>query len=338
MASKSASVRIIGSSQKFMRVVEQAELIARVAAPVLLQGETGVGKDVFARFIHEASPQRNGPFIALNCGGLARELLSSELFGYAEGAFTGARRSGMIGKIEAANGGTLFLDEISEMPIDLQPYLLRVLENFEVCPLGSLQPRKVNFRLIAACNRDLHNEVGFGRFRTDLYYRVSVTSLVIPPLRERQADIPALIDHFTRDVIDRHGLPEQTYAPEVISALSAYGWPGNLRELRNLLEALILYSNGSRIELGMLPSERQREFRPPANIRDTGGRQLDVEPLETEAIRKAISLARGNLTVAARTLGIARSTLYLKVKKYGLHSGTSAPRISSFTAQTDDCQ
>src|SRR3954454_3985521 len=158
MASKSASVRIIGSSQKFMRVVEQAELIARVAAPVLLQGETGVGKDVFARFIHEASPQRNGPFIALNCGGLARELLSSELFGYAEGAFTGARRSGMIGKIEAADRGTLFLDEIGEMPLDIQPHLLRVLEEGEVLRLGENTARKVNFRLIAATHRDLRAE------------------------------------------------------------------------------------------------------------------------------------------------------------------------------------
>ena len=308
---------IIGASHALTSVVQRARLLASVTTPVLLQGETGVGKDVFARFIHESSPQQAGPFVALNCGGLPRELLSSELFGYAEGAFTGARRSGMVGKIEAANGGTLFLDEIAEMPLDLQPYLLRVLENFEVVPLGSHQPRRVQFRLIAACNRDLQLEVAAGRFRMDLYYRVSVTELQIPPLRERTDDLPALIDHFTRDVIQRHGLSERQFAPEVMSALAAYRWPGNVRELRNVLEGMILLSEGPRIESSMLPAALRPGVQEEAP-RPTGSLQLDIEQLEVESIRRAIRLSQGNLTKAARILRIARSTLYLKIKKYQL--------------------
>jgi transcriptional regulator with PAS, ATPase and Fis domain len=317
MTSSHASVRLVGISPSFAEVVQKARLLASVSTPVLLMGETGVGKDVFARFIHESSPQRAGPFIALNCGGLPRDLLSSELFGYAEGAFTGARRSGMMGKIEAANGGTLFLDEVAEMPLDLQPYLLRVLENFEVCPVGSHQPRKVQFRLIAACNRDLQSEVTLGRFRMDLFYRVSVTTLLIPPLRDRVDDLPKLIEHFTRDVTERHGLPDRTYSAEVMSALAAYSWPGNIRELRNVLEALILLSQGTQLELDMLPVTLRQAGRNDV-IRPTGALQLDIEQLEVEAIRKAIRVAQGNLTKAARTLRIARSTLYLKIKKYSL--------------------
>jgi len=304
-------------SPSFSEVVQKARLLASVSTPVLLMGETGVGKDVFARFIHESSPQRAGPFIALNCGGLPRDLLSSELFGYAEGAFTGARRSGMMGKIEAANGGTLFLDEVAEMPLDLQPYLLRVLENFEVCPVGSHQPRKVSFRLIAACNRDLQTEVTAGRFRMDLYYRISVTTLTIPPLRERPEDLVKLIEHFTLEVTQRHGLPDRTYSPEVMAALAAYAWPGNIRELRNVLEALILLSQGRDLDLEMLPATLRQSGRDDV-IRPTGALQLDIEQLEVEAIRKAIRVAQGNLTKAARTLRIARSTLYLKIKKYSL--------------------
>lgn len=311
------SASIVGTSPALVEVVQKARLLSSVSTPVLLHGETGVGKDVFARFIHEQSPQHAGPFVALNCGGLPRELLSSELFGYAEGAFTGARRSGMVGKIEAANGGTLFLDEIAEMPLDLQPYLLRVLENFEVVPLGSHQPRRVSFRLIAACNRDLQLEVAAGRFRMDLYYRISVTALRIPPLRERPDDLPALVEHFTREVIQRYGLTEREYAPDVLAALRAYTWPGNVRELRNVLEGMILLSKGREIDAGMLP-QVMRTGAVGETSRPTGSLQLDVEQVEVEAIRRAIYSARGNLTKAARTLRIARSTLYLKLKKYSL--------------------
>jgi sigma-54 dependent transcriptional regulator, acetoin dehydrogenase operon transcriptional activator AcoR len=188
--------RVVGKSARLTQVIDKARRLADVDASVLLQGETGVGKEVFARAIHEHGPHRRAPFVALNCGGLPRELVASELFGYVDGAFTGARRSGMLGKVEAAQGGTLFLDEIAELPLDLQPYLLRVLEGGEVYPLGSNTARTVRFRLIAACNRDLRQEVKAQRFRMDLFYRISVTSLDIPPLRERKEDLAALVAHF----------------------------------------------------------------------------------------------------------------------------------------------
>jgi transcriptional regulator with PAS, ATPase and Fis domain len=182
--------QIVGTSGALRLAVQKARLLADVDTPVLLEGETGVGKEVFARAIHAGGRYRQGPFVAVNCGGLPRNLLGSELFGYVDGAFTGARRSGMVGKVEAAHGGTLFLDEIAEMPIDLQPYLLRVLEAGEVYPVGSNQPRTVRFRLVAASNRVLRTEMSAARFRMDLFYRVSVTSLRIPALRERKEDIP----------------------------------------------------------------------------------------------------------------------------------------------------
>jgi hypothetical protein len=201
-------------------------VLAARELPVLLLGETGVGKEVFARALHAGGPRPQGPFVALNCGGLPRDLLASELFGYVEGAFSGARRTGRIGRIEAAHGGTLFLDEIGEMPLELQPSLLRVLEDGEVYPLGENRPRTVNFRLVAASHRDLRAEVAAGRFRMDLFYRVAVTSLVIPALRERQADIPALVAHFSRDVARRHGLAVPRFEPAVLRAFATYAWPG----------------------------------------------------------------------------------------------------------------
>src|SRR6267142_5116739 len=188
---------ITGRSAALRQALEKAKHLADLDVPVLLQGETGVGKEMFARAIHEGRPRTTGPFVALNCGGLPRDTLASELFGYVDGAFTGAKRSGMIGKIEAARGGTLFLDEIGEMPLELQPYLLRVLEGGELYPLGASQPRNVQFKLIAATNRDLRAEVAAGRFRQDLFYRVSVTTLRIPALRERTEDIAELVEYFS---------------------------------------------------------------------------------------------------------------------------------------------
>src|SRR6266849_2696843 len=197
---------IIGRSTALRQALERAKHLADLDVPVLLQGETGVGKEIFARAIHENRQGTKGPFVAVNCGGLPRDILASELFGYVDGAFTGAKRSGMIGKIESARGGTLFLDEIGEMPLELQPYLLRVLEGGELYPLGASQPRHVEFKLIAASNRDLRAEVAAGRFRQDLFYRVSVTTLRIPALRERKEDIAELVEHFNREVSHRHGV------------------------------------------------------------------------------------------------------------------------------------
>jgi transcriptional regulator with PAS, ATPase and Fis domain len=306
---------MVGSSGCINEAILKARVLAGVDSPVLLQGETGVGKELFARAIHEHGRQSRGPFIALNCGGLPRELLASELFGYADGAFTGARRSGCLGKLDAANGGTLFLDEISEMPLELQPYLLRALEGGEVYPLGSNKPRHVHFRLVSACNRDLRLESIAGRFRLDLYYRVSVTSLQIPALRERIDDLPVLVDHFARDVARRHNLALKSFAPDVMAALFRYRWPGNVRELRNVLESMVLLSEGEVVDCGVLPPhlrDAQEGSLAPAEP------HMSLRQAECEAIREALCLNGGNLTQAAGDLRIARSTLYLKLKKYAL--------------------
>jgi transcriptional regulator with PAS, ATPase and Fis domain len=319
--------RIVGESARMTEVVAKARRLAGVGASVLLHGETGVGKDVFARAIHEHGPYRHAPFIALNCGGMPRELLASELFGYVDGAFTGARKSGMSGKVEAAQGGTLFLDEIAELPLDLQPYLLRVLEGGEVCPLGSNRPRRVRFRLIAACNRDLRREIMAQRFRIDLFYRISVTSLHIPPLRARKEDLPTLVDHFADTVAQRYASPPKRFTPEVLHVFERYTWPGNLRELRNVVETMTLMTDGDEVTLASLPIDllapaqlHAQAMTPP--VQSFGKlRHAERETMET-AIRKHA----GNLTLVARDLGISRSTLYLKVRKHGLEHSLGEAR------------
>ena len=232
--------RIVGSSAALHDALQKAQRLARSHVPVVLLGETGVGKELFARGIHDASERSGGPFVALNCGGLSRELLASELFGYAEGAFTGARRGGTIGRIEAADGGTLFLDEIGEMPLDLQPHFLRVLEEGEIVRVGEIAPRKVDFRLVAATNRDLRGEVDDGRFRMDLYYRIAVTSIRIPPLRERREDIRPLVESMLKSLSGRGPADARSVEPAVFAALEGYDWPGNVRELRNVIESVVL--------------------------------------------------------------------------------------------------
>lgn len=314
-----AFARIVGRSDRIAQVVKKARVLAGVDTAVLLLGETGVGKEVFARAIHDEGPNRRGPFVAVNCGGLPRDLLASELFGYVDGAFTGARRSGMLGKVEAAHGGTLFLDAIAELPLDLQPYLLRVLEGGEVYPLGSSnKARTVNFRLIAATHRDLRAEVQSQRFRMDLFFRIAVTTLQIPPLRERRGDLPALVEHFV-DSLQRRVGSNKHFSPEVFEAFARYDWPGNLRELRNAVEAISLLSDSSEVTPATLPAELLepvvvQTLAAAKTVRAFGG----LREAERETITTAIQQQDGNLTLVARELGISRSTLYLKLKKYGL--------------------
>ncbi len=311
---------IIGTSASFQQALEKAGRLAAVDVPVLLQGETGVGKEVFARAIHADGPRQHGPFVALNCGGLPRDLLASELFGYVEGAFSGARRTGRIGQIEAAHGGTLFLDEIGEMPLELQPSLLRVLEDGKVSPLGENRQRQVDFRLVVATNRDLRAEVAAGRFRMDLLYRVSVTSITIPALRERQEDIPALVEHCSHDIARRHGIPVKRYEPEVVRAFEHYPWPGNVRELRNVVEGMMLMTTGETFTVADLPSEFAATIaaRKPPHGAPGALSVTSLEAVEREAIIAAILSADGNLTQVAHDLHIAKSTLYLKIKKFEL--------------------
>ncbi len=298
-------------------VIAKARQLSRSRAPVLLHGETGVGKEEFARGIHGAG---TGAYVALNCGGLSRELLASELFGYAEGAFTGARKGGMVGKIEAANGGTLFLDEIGEMPLDMQPNLLRVLEQGELYRLGENTPRKVRFRLIAATHRDLRQEIAAGRFRMDLYYRIAVTSLRIPPLRERRGDIPLLARFFLQRFRTEQGLEPGALSEEVVQALQAYAWPGNVRELRNIIEGAVLLSEGPVLTLDALPREflETVQSAPSGPAAAPAGGVCSIAEGEEALIRRAIEASGGNLTLAARQLGIAKSTLYVKLQRYGL--------------------
>ena len=301
--------------------VHRARQLAPAPTAVLLQGETGTGKEVFARALHCT---RSGQFIALNCGGLARDLLASELFGYAEGAFTGARKGGMPGKLEAAEGGTLFLDEIGEMPLDMQPMLLRALEQGEVCRLGENTPRKLRFRLVAATHRPLRQEVDAGRFRMDLYYRIAVASLHIPPLRERGDDVLLLAQHYLQHFRQQagHRVSGEALPPAVVERLRHYPWPGNVRELRNAMESAVLLSAGGPLTLECLPPEllsgtdHTPQANPPAP--ESTATSCTMQQAEAQAIRAAIEATGGNLTQAARRLGIAKSTLYTKLHRHGL--------------------
>ncbi|NMG74722.1 GAF domain-containing protein [Aromatoleum diolicum] len=314
--------RVIGQDPALMEAVKRAQQLARSSVPVLLLGETGVGKDVFARCIHDAGATKDAPFVALNCGGFSRELLTSELFGYAEGSFTGARRGGMMGKVEAADGGTLFLDEIGEMPLDLQPHFLRVLEEGEVYRLGENKPRKVKFRLIAATNRDLRKEIDEGRFRMDLFYRVAVTSIRIPALRDHPDDIPLLAEHYLRKVAAAHGIEEGVLLHDALDCLKRYRWPGNVREFRNVIESMLLTSHDARLSIDSLPAEiRAGHVRTSPTLAPSSEPQRRVtglEQAEREAILRAIRSCSGNMAAVARELGIAKSTLYLKLKRFEL--------------------
>lgn len=309
-----------GSSPELQQAIEKATQLAKARVPILLLGETGVGKEVFAQGIHALSKNCDGPFVALNCGGLSRELLASELFGHVEGAFTGSRRGGVAGKIEAADGGTLFLDELGEMPLDMQPHFLRVLEDGQIYRLGDTKPRQVRFRLVAATNRDLRQEVAEGRFRIDLFYRVSVTSIRIPSLRDRQGDIRELTKSFVRELCELHEVEEKMFDPVALEAMERYAWPGNVRELRNTIEGLVLTVQGDVVGHDDLPPEILLCTKDDDNLNDNGSvvNLSGLAKSEFEEICKVLRETSGNATLAAKQLGIAKSTLYLKLKKYSL--------------------
>jgi len=312
---------IIHRSANMRAAVEKCRRVAPTAAPVLLLGETGVGKEVFAQGIHAASPRRDRPFVIVNCGCASRELLASELFGYVDGAFTGARRGGMAGKIEAASGGTLFLDEIGELPLDLQPMLLRALESGEISRVGEATLRKVDFRLVAATNRDLPAEVEAQRFRKDLYYRLAVVPVVIPPLRERADDIPMLVDHFVAQARTRYDLSDRRFAGETLARLDTHDWPGNVRELRNLVESLMLTSGGDEIVEADLPDAIRLADRRSAA--EPHGLSL-AESTERDLIARTLKSCDGNVAAAASALGLAKSTVYAKLRRYGIRSDPGA--------------
>lgn len=334
-ANNAGFANIISIDPALQSVVRKASVLANSSVPILLLGETGVGKEEFAHGIHHNSPHNQGPFVPLNCGGLSRELLASELFGYVDGAFTGARKGGQIGKLEAANGGTLFLDEIGEMPLELQPHLLRVLEQGEIYRLGENKARKIDFRLVAATNLELREEVAAGRFRMDLYYRIAVTSIRIPALRAHLKDLPVLAEHFLQHFAHRHQRPKPAISPALLQQLARYDWPGNIRELRNVIENMLLVTTGPNMDLDALPAEIASALQPPATGNEyppqcppqypptpptsTSHPLSGIQCAEAQAIIRAIEHTNGNLTRAARTLGIAKSTLYQKVRHYQLN-------------------
>lgn len=320
---KGPFAEIVGSSPALAKAKGRAQQLARLTVPVLLLGPTGAGKEVFARALHGAGGNPSGPFVPLNCGGMTRDLLASELFGYVEGAFTGARRGGMVGKFEAANGGTLFLDEIGEMPLELQAHFLRVLEGGEVYRLGENKPRKVSVRLVAATNRDLRAEVAAGKFRMDLFYRLAVTVLHLPGLVEHKEDIPLLVRHFADQTARRYGVPAKYPTADVLEAFRDYAWPGNVRELRNVVESMVLLSLGEQLTLDDLPPEFLGALSgvgtpAPAGIFPSAAPAGRLADSERSAIVAAIRAENGNFTRAAGRLGIAKSTLYEKMKRYGI--------------------
>lgn len=307
---------IIGTSEALGAAKARARRLAPLDLPVVLLGETGVGKEVFARAIHQASARSGSSFVAMNCGAFTRELLASELFGHVEGAFTGARRGGAPGKFELADRGTLFLDEIGEMPLDMQPHLLRVLQDGIVVRLGDSRERRVSVRLVAATNRDLHAEVKNGRFREDLYHRLCVTTLQLPPLRERREDIFEIIGYLNTQFAEKYGMPAKTLDTTVRQMLEQYPWPGNVRELQNVYEAMFVLSESDKIDVSLLPGEVVKAVErdcPISSLEPCGVKIEKLDDIEKQAIQMAIEQANGNISLAARALGISRSTLYVKL-------------------------
>ena len=297
----------VGTSPAWREVIRRATQVAATEATTCLQGESGTGKEVIARFIHQRSPRSRGPFIAINCAALPEQLLESELFGFERGAFTGAQQS-KPGQIELAAGGVLFLDEVTEMTPAAQAKFLRVLQEREFLRLGGTRPVRVNVRVIAATNRDLDDAVAQGTFRADLYYRLNVFDIRIPPLRERRDDILPLAAGFLREFAG--ATAELT--PEAMEALRRHEWPGNVRELRNVLERALIMCDGPFIDAEHL-CLRARKDVPLSSI-------TDLETLEKQAIERAMRDADGNKVRAAKQLGISRMQLYGRLRKFGFEN------------------
>ncbi|MDK2956567.1 MAG: sigma-54 dependent transcriptional regulator, acetoin dehydrogenase operon transcriptional [Desulfovibrionales bacterium] len=308
---------ILHTSQVMRGAIARAANAAKTPSTVLLVGETGAGKELFARGIHQAGKRAKGPFVAVNCGAFSEELVQSELFGYAPGAFTGALRKGRIGKFEKADKGVLFLDEISEMPLSLQVNLLRALEDRAIVPVGGLEPRPVDVKVVAATNRDLESLVERGEFRSDLYYRINVVGIEIPPLRQRTDDILLLARHRVRKLCEEFDTPNFEISEEVCDILSAYDWPGNVRELFNCMEYALNNVTGSEIGVESLPPYLMKAHTVETEPLDQNSPQsFQLEKVESDAIREALSFHDGNVSRTARALGIGRTTLYAKMQKF----------------------
>jgi two-component system response regulator HydG len=315
---------VIGNSPAMLRVIEQLKALAPTEATVLILGESGTGKELAARALHQNSNRKNKPFVPLNISSLPESILESELFGHEAGAFTGASTR-RIGKLEHANGGTLFLDEVGEMPMETQIKLLRVLEDRKITRLGTNEEKTINVRLVAATNADLKAAMEKGTFRRDLYYRLSVVAISLPPLRERRADIPLLIDHFLKEFMQRYGKEVQGLSRAARQALMAYEWPGNIRQLRNVVEHMIALDTDGRLDIDDLPDELRPFAAAVVDGQSPGSSGADLligrplEEVEKYYITQALSLTGGRREEAAKMLGIGERTLYRKIKEFGLN-------------------
>jgi len=298
---------ILGNSKPIKEAISLAEKVAITHTTVLLLGETGTGKEVFAQAIHYESPRKNKPFVALNCSGFSPELLESELFGYKAGAFTGANKD-KKGLLEEANGGTLFLDEIGEMNLDLQSKLLRVLENQSFIKVGSTTTSQVNVRILAATNRDLKEQAESGHFRLDLYYRLSVFVINLPALRERRADIGLLAEYYLASFAKKVNRPNLKMDEKLLNALNKHSWKGNVRELKNVIERLVILNDSEIIDTAQLPNEFFMDA-PNTNA-------FDLQTIEKQHIQKVLIHTKGNKTETARLLNIGLTTLYRKIEEY----------------------
>jgi DNA-binding NtrC family response regulator len=303
---------IIGISRGVAKVLDVVRKVADSDATVLITGESGTGKELVAKALHVASSRRSAPFVAINCAAIPRDLLESELFGHLKGAFTGAVRD-KPGKFQQADGGTLFLDEVGELPVELQPKLLRALQEREVEPVGGSVLQKLDVRLVAATNSDLEESIVAGTFREDLYYRLAVIPLHLPPLRERREDIPLLLRHFTV----KHGGVGVTFAAEALAVLQAYAWPGNIRELENMVERLLLMRNGDIIHVEDLSDKiRAGKSGKGAGVLNLPAEGYSLEQLEREIVMEALERTGWNQTAAARFLRIPRHVLIYRMEKY----------------------
>lgn len=302
--------RIMGTSPAIRQAVDLARRVAATDTTVLLTGETGTGKEVFAQAIHGASPRRTGAFVALNCGALSKDILESELFGHRAGAFTGAARD-QKGLFAEANRGTIFLDEIGEMPLDLQAKLLRVLETREYLRVGDTKPTQTDVRVIAATNRNLDSEAENGTFRSDLYYRLSVFSIQLPPLRQRPEDVAALAETFARQVGAKLGRRELRLTSGFVQQLQRHPWKGNIRELKNVIERAVILADGPELTPDLLPFDEDVT---------ASGEALSLATVERQHIRRVLLQTGGHKPETARLLGIGLTTLYRKIQEYGLEA------------------
>ena len=316
-SSKYTISHIVGNSQAIVELKNLALKAAKTNAPVLLMGESGTGKELFAHAIHYASHRKSHPFIRLNCAAIPKDLLEAELFGYEPGAFTGAGNKGKPGKFELAHGGTVFLDEISDLPLEMQPKLLRVLEEKEVERLGGTHLTKSDFRLIAATHENLELSVEQGRFRKDLFYRLHVIPIQIPPLHERRKDIPVIIDYLIENLNRDLGTKVVKVSPEALYILQQHDWPGNVRELTNVLERVLYSVEGDTIYPHHLPLFLQTLNGGAKKSSSTLLKRLKQD-MEREALLHAIRVSHDNKNQAAKLLGIHRTALYKKMKKFSI--------------------